>query len=440
MDLDLWLGGHLVARTISRDRGTKVRIVYEDHVVAEVGSEVPLLSCSLPTPGPSAPASARAFLEGLLPEGRALETAAAQVRGVRLRNGAPDMAADAVLLLATYGRECAGAIVAMPAGSEEPSQGRFEEVDTDDLARLVRVLPEHPLGVDLNRDIRMSLAGAQPKLLLARIGDRWYEPVDGAPSTHILKPTGAWPYSAQNEALVMTLARNIGLTDRPVWVENVDGIGVLVAERYDRTTQADGRVDRLHQEDMCQAVGLRPIDKYDISRPSKRMAKLLRQFTDTPGTELERLFRQVAFRAIVGDEDGHGKNYSLLLNNGKVTLAPLYDCLCTLIYPELSGRMATPIGPQVTLAKVDRAALMDEAKAMGLPVTAAQECLDELCSSLRTAIDALDSLLTEGWPSEQVIGVIQARLERLESGRPLGGRAGSPRSRRTLDQATWVRN
>ncbi|MEU1984246.1 HipA domain-containing protein [Nocardia sp. NPDC019395] len=441
MELDLWLGGRLVARTISRDRGAKVRIVYDDRVAAEVGGEVPLLSCSLPTPGPSAPAAARAFLEGLLPEGRALETAAAQVRGVRLRNGAPDAVSDTVLLLAAYGRECAGAVVAMPAGSAAPSPGRYAEVDEDGLAELVAAIPEHPLGADLSRDIRMSLAGAQPKLLLARIGDRWCEPVDGAPSTHILKPTGAWPHSARNEALVMTLAREIGLTDRPVWVEDVRGVGVLVAERYDRMTRTDGTVGRLHQEDMCQAVGLRPVDKYHISRPSKRMAKLLRQFTDSPGIELEGLFRQLAFRVIVGDEDGHGKNYSLLLNTGSVTLAPLYDCLCTLIYPELSGHMATPIGTQVTLAKVDRAALLDEAKAMGLPEAAARECLDELGSSLGTAIDTLDSGLTEGWPSDQVIGLIRTRLDRLESGRPLGApREDSPRFRRTLDQATWRRS
>ncbi|MGQ4598187.1 HipA domain-containing protein [Nocardia sp. R6R-6] len=440
MELDLWLGGRLVARTISRDRGAKVRIVYEDQVAAEVGSEVPLLSCSLPTPGPSSPAMARAFLEGLLPEGRALETAAAQVRGVRLRNGAPDAASDTVLLLAAYGRECAGAVVAMPAGSAKPTGGRYEVVDANGLAGLVTALPEHPLGADLSRDIRMMLAGAQPKLLLARIGDRWCEPVDGAPSTHILKPTGVWPHSARNEALVMTLAREIGLTDRPVWVEDVGGVEVLVAERYDRAIRAGGSIDRLHQEDMCQAVGLRPVDKYHISRPSKRMAKLLRQFTESPRLELERLFRLLAFRVIVGDEDGHGKNYSLLLDDGSVTLAPLYDCLCTLVYPELSGHMATPVGTQVTLAKVDRAALIDEAKAMGMPEAEANASLDDLGGSVRTAIDALGPGLTAGWPSEQMIGLIRTRLDRLESGRPLGApRAEGPRSHRTLDQSTWQR-
>lgn len=439
MELDLWLGGRLVARTVSVAKGAKVRIVYDDLVAAEVGSEVPLLSCSLLTPGPSEPAVARAFLEGLLPEGRALETAAAQVRGVALRNGAPETPADAVLLLAEYGRECAGAVVAMPAGGPGPSAGRYQAIDEGRLAALVSGLPEHPLGADLSRDIRMSLAGAQPKLLLARFDGCWFEPLAGAPSTHILKPTGAWPHSAHNEALVMTLARAVGLTDHAVWVEDVQGAAVMVAERYDREMQG-GTVVRLHQEDMCQATGLRPVDKYGIGRPSERMARLLRQATDSPRAEVARLLRQIAFRAIIGDEDGHGKNYSVLLADGAVTLAPMYDSLCTLLYPELSGRMAAKVGAQVSLAKVDRAALVDEANAMGVPAAEAESCLEELGSALRTAVEALEPRITEGWPSERVFQIIRTRLGRFEQGRPLGAAdEGTGIRGLTLDEAALRR-
>jgi hypothetical protein len=64
VELDLWLGERLVARTVSQNREAKYRVVYDEEVAAEVGDEVPLLSCSLPTPGPNGPAAARAFLEG----------------------------------------------------------------------------------------------------------------------------------------------------------------------------------------------------------------------------------------------------------------------------------------------------------------------------------------------------------------------------------------
>ncbi|HST49133.1 HipA domain-containing protein [Jatrophihabitans sp.] len=440
MELDLWLAGTLVAHTRTPSRGGKVKIVYADEVAGTWPPETPLLSCSLPIPGPGEPARSRAFLEGLLPEGSALAAAAAQVRGVRLVDGAPETAADAVALLGEFGRECAGAIVALPAGHPPPTGGRYEALDEAALGALVRDLPLHPIGTDLARDIRMSLAGAQPKFLLARISDLWYEPVAGAPSTHILKPTGVWAHSAHNEALVLALARACGLTTSAAWTETMGETAVLVAERYDRAV-VDGQVVRRHQEDMCQAVGIRPSKKYEIGRPSERMARLLREFTDEPRVQLAALFRQVAFRATVGDEDGHGKNYSVLLDNGTVQLSPLYDSLCTLAYPDLTGRMATKIGAQQSLAKIDRQALIIEGRAMGLTEVEANSELDAIAFGIRTGLDALPDKFTTGWPSERVIDIILARCTRLTAGEPLG--AGPATTRRsaalTLDDATEQR-
>lgn len=423
-EVDIWLGGALVARTRTTTRGAKVRLDYTDEVQDRHEPETVLLSCSLPLPGPGAPASTRAFLEGLLPEGEALRAAAAQIRGVRLTlAGVADAPGDVLLLLAEYGRECAGAVTVMPAGTPPETDARHEPLTEEDLAALVRDLPARPLGTDLQRDVRMSLAGAQPKLLLSRVGGRWCEPVGGAPSTHIVKPTTAWPDSARNEALVMDLARVCGLTPVSAWTEVMGSTDVLVVERYDRIVD-DERIVRVHQEDMCQAAGIRPGAKYDIGRPRERMARMLRTHADRPGTELRRLFAQVAFRALVGDEDGHGKNHSLLLQEGSVRLSPLYDCLSTLLYPQLSGRLAAPIGDQHTLAKVDRDALLDEARGMGIPAGQAREDLDALVAALRQAVSDAPDALTAGWPSERVLELVLERLRRLERGEPLGAGAG----------------
>jgi serine/threonine-protein kinase HipA len=445
-ELDIWLGSRLVAQTMTRDRTKKVRIAYVAEIRDEYSPETPLLSCSLPTPGPSEPAEASAFLEGLLPEGRGLVAAAAQVQGVRLVNGAPETARDVTALLGEYGRECAGAIAVVPQGHRPDFGGRYELLDDNALGALVRNLPQRPLGTDLTRDIRMSLAGAQDKLLLTRIGNRWYEPVGGAASTHIVKPTTTWPHSAHNEAFVLALGRACGLLTNTSWVEQMGDNSVLVVERYDRRIENE-QVTRLHQEDMCQAIGLRPKDKYDIGRPSERMARLLREFADSPRTETARLFQQIAFRAVVGDADGHGKNYSLLLDNGRVTLAPLYDSLCTLIYPELSATMGAPVDTQSTLLKVDRAALLAEATAMRLTHSEADESLDQLALTLRTTIDTLESELTRDWPSDRVIETVSARIDRLQTGEPLGGQLTQRSSRSTpvsgrptLDAATAARH
>jgi serine/threonine-protein kinase HipA len=368
---------------------------------------------------------------------------AANMRNVRLQEGAPATPADAVSLLAQYGRECAGAVVIVPSGTEyQPRQGDYRPLDQEDLSEILRDLPEHPLGANLDRGIRMSLAGAQPKFLLARFDNKWFEPLGGAASTHILKPTTRWPYSAENEALVMHFARAAGLTAWSTWVERIDGTSVLAVERYDRRVEGE-RVVRTHQEDLCQALGIRPLNKYQIGRPSTLMARLLRRFAEVPAEAVTKLFGQVAFRTVVGDEDGHGKNYSLLLNNGKVEFAPLYDSICTLAYPELSGRMAAPIGNQSSLAKVDRTALIEEAVAMGILKSEANSILEKLAADIRASISSLDASFASGWPSESVTDIITSRLDRLESGEPMNGSVkGSPTSRpgRATDMTTQTAN
>jgi serine/threonine-protein kinase HipA len=439
VNVDIWLHGVLTAQATLKSGGRKVIIEYTDEGRSRYRGGAPILSCSLPSgTGPNTPAASRSFLEGLLPEGRALQTAAARLRGVELDlTGAPTTPSDAVALLAEYGRECAGAVVVVPGGEGLPVGGHpSDPLTEDDLSDLIQNLPTKPLGADPAMGIRMSLGGAQDKLLLTRSGERWCTPIKGYPSTHIIKPTTVWPHSAENEALILALSQACGLSANKAWVERMGDTTVLIAERYDRTLDDDGTIHRLHQEDMCQAVGLRPKDKYLIGRPSERMVRVLREFADSPQREITAIFRQVAFRALVGDEDGHGKNYSLLLSEGVVEAAPLYDSLCTLEYNDLSGTMATKVGTQQTLAKVDRQALDDEAKAMGIPESDAALALEQLVENLRSGIANLPAHITEGWPSEHVIQTVSKRAQLLEAGEPLGGAKAPKRQRRTLDTAT----
>jgi len=420
MELDVWLNDRLVAHV--RERRRKVYADYTEETVASCGPEVPLLSCSLPTPGPGASDRTRAFLEGLLPEGAALQAMAAQVRGASLTaGGVPEKPTDSVLLLAEFGRECAGAVATAPAGGGwSPGPGRYDPVDTAGLERLVNDLPSSPLGADPGAGRRMSLAGAQPKLVLARLDGRWYEPVDGAASTHILKPTRTWPLSADNEAAVMSLARSVGLTGSESWVKEVGPQRVYVVERYDRTVLPSGVVVRSHQEDLCQALGVRPADKYSLGRPSQRIARVLRAYSADVEADLTGLLRHLTFRAVVGDEDGHGKNVSILLDDGRVSLAPLYDSLCTMAYPKLDGKMGGGVGRQVSLFKVDRQALVEEGQAMGLPAETATAVVDELAEAVRAAAAGLDRLDIDGRAVVSVKAIVAQRVDNLLNGRPMG--------------------
>ena len=418
MDLDLYLADRLVAHTETHARGAKVRIVHESWVEDSYPAETSLLSCSLPVGYRSEPAAAHAFLEGLLPEGRALESMAAGLAGVALDStGASRGPADTLLLLAEYGRECAGAVTAVPRGAaHSASAASYGDLDDGDVAAMLRALPQRPLGADLDRDIRMSLAGAQPKLLLANIDGRWREPVGGAAATHILKPTGRWQHSSDNECLVMRLARALDLCATDVWVERFGDSRAFVTQRFDRSVVGD-EVSRLHQEDLCQALAVRPKDKYHIGRLSARPARLLREKSADPSADAVEMFRQLVFRALVGDEDGHGKNYGLTLTDGSVALSPIYDSMSTVAYSELSGTMGTPIGRQSNLAKVDRADLLDEGRALRIP---RPDLVDDMAQEMRRELTRLDLTSIDPHVAEVVSLLIDERASRLLRGEAMG--------------------
>lgn len=417
MELDLWINGGCIATVVERRSG-RLALIYTKEAVANWGLEVPLISCSLPTPGPTEPAKTRAYLEGLLPEGELLRTMAGRV-GARLSDDAPATLRDLNLLLVQYGWECAGAIMVLQHGTLPPTGARYQQVTDLELRSLIANLPTSPLGSDPDLGLRMSIGGTQPKVLLAWIEDHWSLPVSAAPSTHILKPETLWPYSSHNEALVMSLAADLGLCPTAPRVECIGEIPVLVTRRYDRPT-VDGRVVRLHQEDMGQALGIRPIEKYSARRVTERAVGILRDYSLDLEADIEAFFRQIAFRSIVGDADNHPKNVSLLLGDGGIRVAPLYDSICTLVYHELSVRMAVPVGPQSSLAKVDKPALLRQGVDVGLSESRSRDIVARMETDLADAITNIPAELLSPGPGRELLRLISERLERLRAGLAMG--------------------
>ena len=206
-------------------------------------------------------------------------------------------------------------------------------------------VPSRPLmaGED---GVRLSLAGAQGKLALAIHGGAYFLPLEGSPSTHILKP--ASPHFSdlvENEFFCMKLAAAAGLDVAEVEIGIAGTHRFLQVRRYDRTGPESH--DRIHQEDFCQALGLPPDMKYqEEGGPNlKRCFELLRTISAAPGLDALQLFDAVVFNFLIGNCDAHGKNFSFLYDvEAGPRLAPLYDLVCTRAYPELSSSMAMRIG------------------------------------------------------------------------------------------------
>jgi serine/threonine-protein kinase HipA len=122
----------------------------------------------------------------------------------------------------------------------------------------------------------------------------------------------------------------------------------LLVERYDRHLGTEGRVERLHQEDFCQALGIPSLLKYQ-SEGGPNLSQcfdLVRNFSVQPAADAKHLQDVVIFNVLVGNADAHGKNFSILYLPAGPRLAPFYDLMSTAFYPDLDNNFAMKIGGQ----------------------------------------------------------------------------------------------
>src|SRR6266511_288505 len=210
---------------------------------------------------------------------------------------------------------------------------------------------------------QFSLAGAQAKTALHQdpATRRWGEPQGATPTTHILKPavTGLDEHDL-NEHLCLRAADLLGLPAASSYVGRFGSERVIVVERYDRLRHPDGTLTRIHQEDMCQALGRPPTSKYqnEGGPTPEQIITVLREnvFPASAATEaVNRFVDALAYNWIIGGTDAHAKNYSVLLSRFQVRLARLYDVASTLPYDDMyvpKLRMAMKIGGEYGLDAV----------------------------------------------------------------------------------------
>ena len=295
------------------------------------------------------------FFSGILPEEENRRLIARNL-GISPRN---DFA-----MLEQIGGECAGAVTFLPKGEPLPEPApHYRELSTNELLSILRELPKRPLMAG-DQGVRLSLAGAQNKIAVKVSGGRIYLPIKGAPSTHILKPTyERFRHLVDNELFCLNLANRLGISAVRAEKRKIEDMEFLFVERYDRKEYSKGQaasVIRIHQEDFCQALNVVSEMKYQKEGgPSlKQCFDLLRNVSDMPVMDLPRLLDAVIFNYLIGNNDAHGKNFSLLYDNieasmgTNIRLAPLYDLICTTYYPELDEKMAMKIGGESTFKKI----------------------------------------------------------------------------------------
>jgi len=370
------------------------------------------ISRSLPPDGSQLPVErTHAFFSNLLPEGL-VRLAVSRKLGISEGN---DFA-----LLRAIGGECAGALWIGPGRPPATSPTRYRKIDATELARLARA--SGVMAGMTGPGVRLSLAGAQDKLPLL-VRDGTYElPLDGAPSSHIMKfQSTAYRDLALNECVTAELARRCGLPVVSTTLVELDGTRACLVERYDRIATSD-RLVRLHQEDFCQALGLPPTKKYEQDGgPSFRQCfALLEEASTEPLLDTELLLRWQMMNALLGNADGHAKNLSLLYGqDGSVRLAPFYDLVCTLAYPSLSGELALKIGGGSSLGRIGPRHFDQLSEDCGLGARWVRSVALALAEKLLEVIGSTATELAEvsdrGSAARSLLRVISKQAKRMRS-------------------------
>lgn len=283
---------------------------------------------------------AHRFFANLLPEGTVREHI---VRDLKLPHTDFD-------LLRAIGGECAGALSVLPTDRQPARQHQYRALTENDLAELAArrghiyaTSPEHMRP-------RLSLAGAQNKCPVLLRDGSYLLPQREAPSSHILKfELADYRHVPAYETFTTQLGSAIGLPVVDIVLRAVRRTRYVQIARYDRVWDRQGAIQRLHQEDFCQALAYGHEKKYqEHGGPSfAQCYRLVQDASSEPALDAQHLLRWKIFNVLAGNSDGHAKNLSLVhLPDGNTRLAPFYDLVCTRAIARIDHHLAFDVGDE----------------------------------------------------------------------------------------------
>lgn len=416
-------GSYQLVGILDENAGTPIFTYVPEYLenadAAPISSSLPLVAEAF------SPDVTSSFFSGIIPEGqlnRDLEKKARAERG------------DYFKVLDLVRDEPVGALVLTREPSTDGLEMGYEGISEGQLGRLAYA--PAAVAFELALESRISLAGAQAKIGLYHTGDDpcsgWYLPHGAAPSTHILKAgSKAFPGETVCEAMCVRAASLMDLSAEECFLIRVeDAEPIIAVKRFDRVMPDAGRsVDglaipyRLHQEDVCQAKGISRELKYEptgVNYLGLIVDAVRRASTNQMEDRFLVGYNQL-FDYAVGNCDNHLKNWSLVWDEDwkQVRLAPLYDVLCTTVYPDLVREMGVSFGGSRKIDGVMRESVMEQMSEAGLPRGIVTGMIDDTRNEVPDALrDAARGLKEEGFPEaeamfDKIIPEVITRLNRI---------------------------
>lgn len=431
--LNIWMNGSAVGVWLNEPDGSS--LAYDKAWIDAPGGRP--LSLSLPFRLDNAPyrgAVVHDFFDNLLPDSDVIRRRLAQHH--RADSASP------FDLLAVLGRDCVGAVQLLPP--DEVPTG-LDRIDADpltdaDIALILRsAVSGTPLGHDdRTGDLRLSIAGAQEKTALLRQQGLWFRPRGSTPTTHILKlPLGLvgamradMHESVENEWLCAQLAAAYGLAAARCEIAHFEDQKALVVERFDRRFTDTGAIVRLPQEDMCQALGVSPLRKYQADG-GPGITAIIKDVLSSSQREqdIRDFYKTQIFFWLLAATDGHAKNFSIaLLAGGRYRATPLYDILSA--HP-IIGTKRAQLAPQrarlamgvkgesglhYRIGEIRRRHWYTHAREVGLDASSVDDIIRELIEATDPAIEQVAAMLPRHFPAhvaESIFAGLRAQRDKL---------------------------
>ena len=400
-------GGEQTRVGFIEGNGIHDAVFYYDRSWLDLDGAIPI-SLSLPLrEEPYSPEETKNYFEGLLPEGFTKRSVA---KWMHADEG------DYLTIISGLGQECLGAIQVTEEGAKQP-EARYVRMTEKQMQEFAA---EGALkSAEIVTALHLSLTGASGKTGLYFDADSnlWYLPEGTAPSTHIVKQSHIrLKDMVTNELLCLATAKNLGISvPESFMIKTADENPLFATPRYDRVILDKNRVldglavpYRLHQEDAAQALGIAAEKKYETV-PSNYTAKvcgLLRDFSSDPIRDILRFWNICIFNYLIGNTDGHIKNFSLLYdhNLSNLHLAPAYDIVSTVVYPGHTRNLSMFIGNQNNIDQIRRSDFVEGAGRSGLQSAVILKLLDTMANHFEEAVEkAADALRKKKYENVEAI-------------------------------------
>jgi serine/threonine-protein kinase HipA len=339
-------------------------------------------------------------------------------------------------LLAAVGRDCIGAIQLYPEYETMPDVQQLTSAPLSEgqIAAMLRSYQRAPLGMEMDTDFRISLAGAQEKTALLWHNQKWQLPIGSTPTSHILKlPIGFLEprnidlrQSNHNEWLCLEILKAYDIDVAKAQLASFEDQNVLITERFDRRWSKDGSwLMRLPQEDFCQALGVSPALKYENhGGPGIKESMELLRGSQQAIHDRETFFKLQILFWMLAAIDGHAKNFSLFIEpDSAFRMTPIYDVLSAFplmranSLPAAKAKMAMSVkgkSRHYHWQRIEPRHFMSTAKAVGFSAQRAQQLLMELAENTTAVISRVEMLLPHDFPAIIADSIFKGLQERAD--------------------------